>query len=124
MNLEKLKEGITLKGDSGNDPKTPPDWMDLERFRTGQQFFQRHIAAATFALHCSLTAGFGVSNLTEPLAFTKKSDTAPKALSRYLKTYVHLVLWHIEDVWDENTQGHKSVQAVRRMHNAVRRDME
>jgi len=123
MNIEKLKDGIAVRGDSGSDPRTLPDWMDLDRFRRGQQFFQRHIAAVTFALHCSLTVGFGVSNLVQPLAFTKKSDTAPKALGRYLKTFVHVVLWHTEDVWNENTQGHKSVQTVRKMHNTVRKNM-
>ena len=123
MNIEILKKGSTDNGDCGNDPKTPPDWMDLERFRRGQQFFQRHIAVATFALHCSLTVGFGVSNLVQPLAFTKKSDTAPKALRRYLKTFVHVVLWHTENVWDEKTQGHRSTQVVRKMHNTVRKNL-
>src|SRR6218665_2937729 len=123
MNIESLKKGSTVIGDSGSDPKTPPDWMDLERFKRGQQFFQRHIAAISFSLHCSLIAGFEVTNLVQPLAFTKKSDTAPRALRRYLKTFVHVFLWHTDNVWDETTHGHRSTQKVRKMHNAVRRNM-
>lgn len=81
------------------------------------------MAATCFALHCSLTVGFGVLNLIEPLSFTRNSDTAEKALTRYIKTFVHVALWHLEDIWDVNTNAHKSTQRVRKMHSKVRKAM-
>lgn len=123
MDLSHLKRGAALDGDSGNDPERVPIWLDQERFRRGQQFFQRHTASAVLALHCSLTIGFAIVNLVQPLAFTNKSETPKKALLRYLQTYVHLVLWHFEDVWDPTTLGHRSTQLVRRMHRNVRKAM-
>lgn len=124
MSLEQFKKGINLSGDCGSDPTVVPEWMDREKFKRGQQFFVRHMSSATFALHCAVTSGFGMTRIIEPLAFTKRSDTPPKALLRYMKTFVHASLWHLQDVWDETTLGHKSVQTVRRIHNKVREDIE
>lgn len=124
MDLDFLKKGCVLDGDSGNDPAVLPEWMDMERFRRGQKFFLRHISSITFALHCSLTVGFGVQNLIEPLSFTRKSNTARTSLLRYVKTFVHLALWQLEDIWDPTNLGHRSIQTVRRMHRKVRESME
>lgn len=124
MDLDYLKKGCVLDGDSGNDPEVLPEWMDKERFRRGQQVFMRHISSITFALHCSLTVGFGVRNLIEPLSFTRKSNTARTSLLRYVKTFVHLALWQMQDIWDPTTLGHRSIQTVRRMHKKVRESME
>lgn len=123
MNLDRLREGIDRDGDSDLDPRAIPDWMDMERFRRGQELFRRHVAAMSFALHCSLTVGFVIVRLLDPLVFTRRSDTPSKALLRYVETFVHVVLWHVDDVWDESTLGHRSVQYVRKMHGSVRRAM-
>lgn len=124
MNLESLKTGHCHPGDCGVEAKTLPDWMDVERFKRGQQYFQRHAAAVLLAQHYALTIGFAVINLIQPLTYTRNSDTPPKALLRYLKTFIHVILWQTEDVWDENTRAHKSIHTVRRMHDTVRKAME
>lgn len=123
LDLARLKEGSDLEGDCGSDPRIMPEWMDVERFKRGQQFFVRHSAAVVFALHCSLTMGFAIINLLNPLVFTNLSDTPQKSFKRYLKTLLHLYLWHTEDVWNESTVGHRSTQHVRSMHKYVRRQM-
>ena len=123
MDLTELQKGRKLNGDSGNDPETIPDWMDFDRFRRGQEFFKKHMGSVILALHCSITVGFGVPNLAIPLAYTKKSDTSGKAAYRYLQTFAHITLWHVQDVWDPTTLAHKSTQLVRRMHAKVRQSM-
>jgi hypothetical protein len=76
-----------------------------------------------FALYCSLTTGLSITNLLEPLVFTKRSDTPSKALSRYVYTFLHIGLWHTGDVWNPEEQAAKSVQMVRCMHTKVAKQM-
>lgn len=104
MNFGSLRKGSIVNGDSGNDPKTLPDWMDLERFRRGQQFFQRHVASMFLALHCLLTVGFAVKNLAQALAFTKNSNTASKVYLRYKMTVSLLIsFWGIRKTFGTRT---------------------
>ena len=55
---ETLLSGAALGVDSGNAMDQFPDWMDVEKFRRGRNFFQRHFAAVTFALHSSVVLQF------------------------------------------------------------------
>lgn len=124
LEFEDLKKGKVLHGNYDNDATQLPAWMDIERFKRGRQFFKSHIAAMCLALHCSLTVLFGVSKIDRALTFTRNSDTPTKALRRYVKTFVHIVVWHTYDVWDVNSIGHKSTQSVRKMHSTVRSAIE
>ena len=124
MALARLKNGITVPGDSGNPSDQPPAWMNdesYERCRRGQQFFEKHTAAILFSLHGSLTVGFVVERLLDVLVLNKKSDTRDKAARRYMETFGHVILWHTTDVWDWKTPslGHRSLAFVRRVHGHV-----
>jgi hypothetical protein len=125
MEFARIKKGVNVSGDSGNPINCQPSWMDLEKFQRGQNFFVKHAAAIVLALHCSLTIGFAVSRLTESLVFNKGSDTSKKARRRYFETLVHVILWHITDVWDSDTPSlsHQSLAFVRQMHNRVAKAM-
>ncbi|ELU05540.1 hypothetical protein CAPTEDRAFT_228177 [Capitella teleta] len=118
-----LKEGETECGDCGYDPSSLPSWMDLEKFKRGQEFFRQHTMSILLALYCSLTTGLSITNLLDPLVFTKKSDTPSKALSRYVYTFLHIATWHIGNVWCAGDSAHKSLQIVRRMHRNVAEKM-
>ena len=124
LTLTDLHEGCNEAGDCGNDSESQPPWMDEDKFRRGQKFFREHAMAILLALYCSLTTGLSVSNLLDPLVFTKKSDTPKKALQRYVHTFLHVALWHTGNVWDPKERAHKSVQNVRKMHNHVGKQMQ
>ena len=115
--------GSTRIGDTGSHNDKPPDWYDSVRFRRGQLFFQRHLAALAFAMHCSLTAGFSIRNILEPLVFTGQSDTPRKAYKRYMLTFDHIYQWMTGDLWDENGRAYKSICVVNGMHISVARSM-
>lgn len=100
-----------------------PDEFDLNKFRQGQKFFQKNIAACLLAMLCSLVIGMSVTDLLDPLAFTEKSDTPKKSLIRYLKTMMYVVQWHCGNIWDVNSNARKSIQTVCSLHDNTRTNM-
>jgi len=58
-----LLEGASVGVDSGNAMDECPDWMDVERFRRGREFFLRHAAAVMLALHSSVLLQFAFQPL-------------------------------------------------------------
>ncbi len=124
MRLEDLKSGVFEPGDCGNRMDQPPDWMDFEKFNRGREFVKKHLFAAGVAMHLSLTAGFSVSNLLIPLMYTNQSHTPEKSLKRYVSTFEFLVCWfNGENIWDPNSDAHKAIRRVRKMHNRVATSM-
>ncbi len=120
MDLEQLKRGRYVPGDSGASMERVPDWMDRDRFRRGRLFFLEHCGAISVGFHLALAAGFTVNSVLTPLIFTGKSNTPAKALTRYLRTWRHIVLWHVGDVWDApHGAAHLSIRQVRDGHRRV-----
>ena len=68
------------------------------------------------------------SNVFYVEVYTGESNTPDKAKVRYTDTFVHLVDWHMGNIffhvpdrpWDK---AYASVQAVRNLHAAIRKDM-
>jgi len=58
-----LLQGAALPVDSGNAMDQLPDWMDMDKFQRGRDFFRRHMAAVTFALHSSVLLQFAFDGL-------------------------------------------------------------
>lgn len=119
MYLKTLRD-TGLHATDPDQPVNVPDNIDYEKYRRGQQFFQRNVYACTYAMLTSLICGLSVENLLCPLVFTKQSDEPLKALRRYIKTFQHVGLWHFYDIFDEESPASKSLCAVRRQHNSVR----
>ena len=122
--LGDIKKGDQEQGDTDNSFHNPPSWLDKEKFRRGQAFFKNHASSLLLSLHFSLTTGFCITNLLEPLVFTKKSDTGPKAHKRYYQTSLHLLTWVFEEIWDNpKSLALRSIKAVRKMHKYVGKSM-
>ena len=122
--LADLKHGEVLEGDNGVSDDVKPSWYDDTKFKRGQDFFRRHVAAIGLSMHCSLVSGFSLSNLLEPLVFTHESDTPSKSYKRYLYTFYHIFTWMTTDVWDKTSKGYRSLKTVRCMHKNVAKKME
>ena len=120
--LRELATGADRSGDTGSSDELPP-WYDDAKFKRGQAFFKRHIAALGLAMHCSLVSGFSIINLLEPLVYTQKSDTPDKAFKRYVLTFYHIYQWMMGDLWDERSKAYRSMRIVRGMHRNVARSM-
>lgn len=57
--------------------------------------------------------------------FTNESNTPEKAHVRYQDTFIHLMDWHLGNIFDGKTpdKAYTSIQAVRSLHAAIRKEM-
>lgn len=122
--MEDLKRGASEVGDSGISPLELPPWLDMARCQRSRRFFAEHVASMVLAWHCSLVIGFSLPSLLSALVFTHASDSPSKSLKRYIRTFSHLVSWHIGNIWDPQSKAHASIQAVRGLHAGVRSQMQ
>ena len=123
MQIEDLLKGKKIPGNAGPAPDKPPKWLDKEKFQRGQLFFQKHMIAFLNMLYQYLMLGFSLRTLSEPLIYTKKSDTASKSSKRYMQTFDYLLVWHTGDVWKPGSLAYESVQNVRKMHKKTSQAM-
>jgi hypothetical protein len=124
--LADLKRGIGIPGDSGESAAKPPPWLSREVYDPTfiSRFFNENVFSFVFAWHCSLVIGFSLPSLLAALVFTNNSNTAKKALKRYVATGEHLIAWHVDgDIFDTTSKSFVSMQGVRAGHAAVRKDM-
>ena len=130
MTLEDLRKGATEPGDDGSRTDKPPQWLDVDKMRRGQEFARKNLGSLGIAWHYSLTIGFCLTNLLQALVFTNNSNSPEKAFPRYIHTFIHIYRWITGDFW-ENSEGKdttkdttfRSLMRVRGMHNGVARAM-
>ncbi|GAB1861564.1 hypothetical protein CAJAP_02643 [Camponotus japonicus] len=108
------------RGDCGRSSTDRPLWLDMDEFRRGQKFARQHIFSIIFSNVLSLFELFAFTDGLKPIIFNQQSYTPLLAFNRYLSTVRRVKSWMMEDFWNENTQAHKHIQIVRKMHRAVR----
>lgn len=123
--LSDLQKGDSVDGDSGTDASKLPTWFDVKKYESGQRIFKRHPLNFVLTWHFSLVMGFCVKPLLKALVFTGNSSTPKTSLARYIKTYLYLAEWHLcGNMFQSDSKAYSSVQTVRKMHAAVRGNME
>ncbi|XP_045112120.1 uncharacterized protein LOC123505115 [Portunus trituberculatus] len=116
--FREMLEGLNVPGDSGNPPVAPP-WLDKVLFNKGRQFYQRYFFCVFMSDLVSLLMLFTVNRILRPLMYTGRSDTALKALRRYVSTISHVIAWYSGDMWDPADPAHKDIMQVRQIHKAA-----
>ncbi|XP_058447949.1 uncharacterized protein LOC131428215 [Malaya genurostris] len=92
-----------------------PPWYDEEKFKRGQQFFNRNFAATMAAALCGLVSVFAIPSILEVLIFTNRSSTPVTAYKRYVLTILHTLNWYREAM-KPGSNCWKSLEYVRRIH--------
>ncbi|EFN78088.1 uncharacterized protein LOC105189053 [Harpegnathos saltator] len=100
-----------------------PDWLDMAKFRRGQAFALRYFNGICLAHMISLFEVFTFVDGMKTLILSQKSNTPYKASQRYMSTTIRVKHWYEEDPWDPKTRAHQDIQAVRKMHLAMRRKL-
>ncbi|XP_063853304.1 uncharacterized protein LOC135096037 [Scylla paramamosain] len=113
-----MLEGLNVPGDSGNPPVAPP-WLDKALFNKGRQFYQRYFFCVFMSDLVALLMLFTVNRILRPLIYTGRSDTALKALRRYVSTISHVITWYSGDMWEPSDPAHKDIMQVRQIHKAA-----
>lgn len=116
--FREMLEGLTAPGDSGNAPVEPP-WLDRELFDKGRQFYHRYFFCIFMSDLVALLMLFTVNRILRPLIYTGRSDTALKALRRYVSTISHVMTWYSGDIWNPEDPAHKDILQVRQIHKSA-----
>ncbi|XP_011706935.1 PREDICTED: uncharacterized protein LOC105462102 isoform X2 [Wasmannia auropunctata] len=115
-----LLPAVKYRGDCGRNSTDKPLWLDMEMFQRGQKFVRDHDFSNFVANALSLFVIFSSTNGLKPLIFSRQSHTPYLAFKRYVSTACRVTNWMTYDPWTVGTRAYNDVQAVRRMHRAVR----
>ncbi|XP_046394384.1 uncharacterized protein LOC124162071 [Ischnura elegans] len=117
--LDVLLEGMTEGLDTEVSMDTIPTWVDLDLLRKGREFTTKYLFGVIFSHIPALAMVFTFQPGLEPIIFTGKSDTPFKAFRRYLSTVASFISWYETDMIDKDSEGYKSMGAVRMMHASI-----
>lgn len=134
--IEDLAEGIEIPCEL-KVPKSPPIWLDKEKYERGRDFFKQNPFSVLVSNYCNLVVGLSVSNLCDVLVLTQKSETKKKAFFRYIDTgyYMSRFLqgpapWENDNIFHIVNQYHsKAAEMARKMtknqrHQAAKDKLE
>ncbi|XP_070160363.1 uncharacterized protein [Polyergus mexicanus] len=110
-------------GDCGRPVNERPYWLDMDKFKRGQQFALRHFCSLSISSLMGLLQIFSFADGLKPLIFSQKSNTPYRAFKRYLSTINRFRNWYTSNPWCEGTQAYHDVQTVRRLHRCMRRKL-
>ncbi|XP_003739659.2 uncharacterized protein LOC100904841 [Galendromus occidentalis] len=110
-----LREGRFLDGDCQSDP-IAPKWLVQRKYKRGQQLLNENVFAVMFCHLGGLVMLVNISSIYYPLEKTGNSTTLVSAFQRYLHTLTHVLSWYETDVFEESSEGFKSLKHVRRLH--------
>lgn len=118
--FRELVKGQMETVDFGATVRSRPEWLDICKFKRGQQFAANNLFSLNLAEMLSLIMLFAPSSVLKPLIFTGKSDSPYKAFRRYLSTLTRLKSWYEGDLWgDEENAAKKNMDIVNKMHKSV-----
>lgn len=89
-----LHEGSEIPADAESATITVPDYFDEEKFRLGQEVFEKNIFTMMIAKLSGLLVLLAVPSVLDILRFTKQSGTPCMAFRRYAATILHTCIWY------------------------------
>src|SRR5689334_17968276 len=96
-----------------------PPWIDSAKMKRSQSICFKYYNIITFSsgtgtiMHLQLPLG------TIPLCQTGRSASISNLFSRYFDTGQHVKKWYQHDLLDKESEGFKSLNAVRTMHSNI-----
>lgn len=117
---ELRKEGELMRSNTDQPSfSTKPTWYNEDLFKNAQSVYRRHFMGVNFAHLSGLLLLVRVDSIYRTLSSTGNSDTVSKLFRRYYRTLRHVKTWYEGDIFDQNSDAHRSLLIVRGMHNKV-----
>ncbi|XP_044746426.1 uncharacterized protein LOC123307976 [Coccinella septempunctata] len=95
-----------------------PKFYDADKFKRGQDFFQKHIFALFFCKFMGLIVTLSSPRILAVLIMTKMSGSMMTAYRRYVATVFHVNLWY-ECELTPDSKSMKSLKKVKQFHNSA-----
>ncbi|OQR79372.1 hypothetical protein BIW11_05780 [Tropilaelaps mercedesae] len=121
--INDLREGRVVAGDCKSD-SLPPKWLDFDKYKRGQELLRDNIFAALFCHAGGLMMLVNIPSIHKPLASTCNSSSLVACFQRYLQTLIHVRTWYETDIFDEKSEGFRSITHVRCLHRKIAAAME
>lgn len=103
-----------------NDYNVPidikPDWLDMKKYRLGQEFARKYFIGVNASEMMALFVLFALPDGLETLIFSENSSTPFTAFRRYLSTVLRVSSWYDHDIWSLGNPGYQNIKTVRAMH--------
>ncbi|XP_029668921.1 uncharacterized protein LOC115238899 [Formica exsecta] len=110
-------------GDCGRPVNERPNWLDMDKFKRGQQFALRHFCSVSISNLMGLLQIFSFADGLKPLILSQKSNTPYRAFKRYVSSINRFRNWYTSNPWCKGTQAYHDIQTVRNLHRAMRRKL-
>lgn len=119
--VRQLREtGRTLRSDRSQPQLLEkPLWFDEELYKNAKSVYERHFMGMNFAHLSGLLLLVRVDSIYQTLNLTGESASVSKLFRRYYNTVKHVKRWYEGDIFEENSEAHRSLLIVRGMHNSV-----
>lgn len=109
---------------TNNEVLEKQDWLDIEKFEKGQKFARDNLTVLFLGQLFGLISLMCHQDGLDTLIMTQKSHTPYLAFKRYLSTSKYICSWYNENPWCKDTEAHKNILKVRKMHFDVRTKLD
>ncbi|KAK2584785.1 hypothetical protein KPH14_007104 [Odynerus spinipes] len=120
QSLIELMSGAFYPGDCRRSPTERPDWLDMDKFRKGQQFTKDNYSTVWLGSLYGLYFLYNFEDSLRPIIMSGKSYTPYKAFKRYLSTLKRMDEIYFGEPWTKGSPAYQDVQNIRMQHLAIR----
>ncbi|PSN56626.1 hypothetical protein C0J52_11264 [Blattella germanica] len=121
--LSQLLVGLNAPGDSLSPLTSKPNWYEHDKFCLGQKVAIKYFFNLQFSIILSIFPVYVFPTGLATLIFTGKSSTIFTAFKRYIPHIVNIKTWYVSDIWDPISEGFKTIEIARKVHENVRKRM-
>ncbi|XP_012537981.2 uncharacterized protein LOC105837610 [Monomorium pharaonis] len=110
----------TREGDYDRSPMEIPKWLDLNKYRRGQQFVRDNYTSIIIATILGLMHVYSFEDSLKPIIISKRSHTPYLGFKRYASTIQRFFNWYYGEPWIKGTLAYEDMQFARKMHSMIR----
>ncbi|XP_070525230.1 uncharacterized protein [Cardiocondyla obscurior] len=100
-----------------------PNWMDIDKYRKGQQFWHKNYAAILISKLIGLTYVYTFDDELKPIIIGGNEHTPYLAFRRYMSTIKRMSNWYEGEPWIKGTDAYKDMRVTRSMHLQIRQKL-
>lgn len=117
--LVSLLPGVFYCGTAPRSFNQIPDWVDMEKFRKGQQFIKDNYAMIWTAMLHGINLIYFFEDGVKPLIMTGKLIAPYAAFKRYLSTIKRMDEIYFGEPWTEGSAAQQEIKNIRKQHLSV-----
>lgn len=114
-----LIPGALYAGTAPRNLTEIPKWLDMEKFRKGQQFSKENCGMIWLSLLYGINLIYFFEDGLRPMLMTGKNDTPYAGFKRYLSTIRRMDEIFFGDPWTEGSPAQQQISYIRMQHLSI-----